>query len=129
MYFVEPVSKLIYANVHSQRGGAATCPNFGWVCALAEPKSTPITHAKFFIKNSPKAYKNDMNLLIFLNLTFITHAKISNFTVFKGKKVQIFLIFTYNQGKIFLILPITQGDTCIPDLHWELPPLDAQLFR
>ena len=38
----------------------------------------------------------------------------------------IFLDLTYNPGNAFLILPITQGGgggTCIPALHWELPPV------
>ena len=44
------------------------------------------------------------------------------FCSLQGKNVQFFLIFNFNQGKIILILPITWGDTCIPSLHWELPP-------
>ena len=50
-----------------------------------------------------------MNLVILLDLTYITCAESLNFTLFKGKMSKFFLIFTYNQGKIFLILPITQG--------------------
>ena len=33
-------------------GEGATCPDFGWVCASAEPKSRPITRAKFFIEKT-----------------------------------------------------------------------------
>ena len=53
-------------------------------------------------------------------LSSITHAKNSNFTLFKGK-----------MSKCFLFLPITRailyftyylGHTCIPGLDWEFPP-------
>ena len=50
-----------------EEGGGATCPDFGKACAPAEPKSRPMTRAKFFIeKKTPKTCKNDLNLLIFL---------------------------------------------------------------
>ena len=110
-----PIDRYVY-----ERGGA-TCPDFGQVCAQAEPKSRPITRAKFFIEKPPKAYENDMNLLIFLDLTY-NPCKNVKFCSLQGKNVKFFLIFTYNQGKIFLILPITRGATCIPSPHWELPP-------
>ena len=50
--------------------GGGTCPDFGKFCAPAEPKSRPITLAKFFIEKAPKTYENDINLLIFLDLTY-----------------------------------------------------------
>ena len=62
-----------------------------------------------------------MNLLIFLDLTY-NPGKNSKFYSLQGQNFKIVLIFAYNQGKVFLILPITQGGTCIPGLHWELPP-------
>ena len=52
------------------RGGGATCPDFGYVCAPAEPKSRPITQAKFSVGKQPETYENDMNLLHFLDLTY-----------------------------------------------------------
>ena len=73
-----------------------------------------------------------MNLLIFLDLTY-NPCKNVKFCYLQGKNVQFFLIFTYNQGKIFLTLPITwgRGGTCIPSLHWVLPPppQTVQLFH
>ena len=51
-------------------GGGATCLNFGKVSAQAEPKSRPIIRAKLFVEKPPKTYKNDMNLLVFLDLTY-----------------------------------------------------------
>ena len=61
-----------------------------------------------------------MNLLIFLDLTYNPGINFKFYSL-QGQNFKIFLIFTYNQG--FLILPITRGeDTCIPGLHWELPP-------
>ena len=68
-----------------------------------------ITRAKFFIeKETPKAYKNDMNLLIFLDLIY---KPCKNFKChsLQVQNVQIFPIFTYSQSKIFLILPITRA--------------------
>ena len=65
-----------------------------------------------------------MNLLILLDLIYNLHKNFKFYSL-QGQNVQIFFIFTYNQGKIFLILPITLGGgggTCIPGLHWELPP-------
>ena len=64
-----------------------------------------------------------MNLLLFLDLRY-NPCKNVKFYSLQGQNVQIFPISTYNQGKIFLSLPITRGGrgTCIPDLHWELPP-------
>ena len=38
-------------------GGKVTCPDFGLMCALVEPKSGPITQAKFFIEKTPKTFK------------------------------------------------------------------------
>ena len=66
-----------------------------------------------------------MNLLIFLHLTYKPCKNFNFFLIFtynQGKVVLIVPIFTYNQGKVSLILPITWGGTCIPGLHWELPP-------
>ena len=64
-----------------------------------------------------------MNLLIFLDLTYNPGKNFKCYSL-QGQKFKIFLIFTYNQGKVFLILPIIWGGggTCIPGLHWELPP-------
>ena len=65
-----------------------------------------------------------MNLLIFLDLTY-NLGKNFKFYSLQGQNFKIFLIFTYNLGKVFLILPITRGGgggTCIPGLHWRLPP-------
>ena len=88
----------------------------------AGPESRPITRAKFFIEKQPNIYKNDTNLLIFLDLT-CNRCKNFKFYSLQGQNVHIFLIFTYNQGNSFLSLPITQGGhmyTCLSD--WELPP-------
>ena len=97
--------------------GGATCPDFRQVCAPAEPKSRPTTRAKFFIQKPPKTYKNDMNLLIFLDLTY-NPGKNFKFYSLQGQNVKIFLIFTYNQGKVFLILPITRG-AHVYDYTWS----------
>ena len=40
-----------------------------------------------------------MNLLIFLDLTNNQHAKISNFTLFKGKMSKFFLFLLITQAK------------------------------
>ena len=71
-----------------------------------------------------------MNLPIFLHLTCKPCKNFNFFLIFtynQGKVLLILHIFTYDQGKGFLILPITEGGggggTCIPGLHWELPPL------
>ena len=53
---------------------------------------------------------------------YIIHAKISNFTLFKGKCPN-FLIFTYNQEKIFLInlAKIKNNMKIMKDcLHWSI---------
>ena len=69
-----------------------------------------------------------MNLLIFLDLTY-NPGKNFKFYSLQGQNFKIFLIVTCNQGKVFLILPISRGGggggTCIPGLHWELPPPPA----
>ena len=80
-----------------------------WVgmCPGRTRKSRPITRAKFIIEKPPKTYENDMNLPIFLDLTY--NPCMSNFAILKGKMSSFFLISTHNQGKIFLILPITWG--------------------
>ena len=91
-------------------------------------KSRPITRAKFFIQKPPKTYKNDTNLLIFLDLTYNPCKNFKSYSL-QGQNFKIFLIFTHNQGKGFLILPITRGYTCIPGLHWEFnPPPSLQLL-
>ena len=88
----------------------------------AETKSRPIIRAKFFIEKPPKTYKNDMNLQIFLDLTY-NPCKNSKFYFLQVQNLKMVLIFTYNQDKVFLILPITpgrgggeggEGGTCIP---------------
>ena len=63
----------------------------------AKPKSRPITRAKFFIQKPPKAYKNDMNLLTFLDLTY-NPGKSFKFYSFQGQNFKIFLISTNKQG-------------------------------
>ena len=63
---------------------------------------------KLFIQKPPKTYKNDMNLLIFLDLTY-NPGKNFEFYSFQEQNLKIFLIFTYNQGNVFLILPIARG--------------------
>ena len=75
---------------------------------------------KIFHRKTLKTYKNGMNWLIFLDLSY-NPCKNFKFYSCQWQNVQFFLIFTNNQGKIFLILPITRGHmyTC---LHWELPP-------
>ena len=63
-----------------------------------------------------------MNLLIFIyNLQL---GKISNFTFFKGKTSKFFFNFYLYPGQNFLDFTYYArgGYTCIPDLHWELPP-------
>ena len=88
----------------------------------AGPKSRPITRAKFLIEKQPNTYKNDSNLLIFLDLT-CNRCKNFKFYSLQGQNVHIFLIFTYNQGNIFLSLPITQGGgTCILVSTGSCPP-------
>ena len=67
-----------------------------------------ITRSKFFIEKTPKAYKSDMNLLIFLDLSYNPCKNFKCYSL-QVQNVQIFLIFTYNHGKNFLILPITQA--------------------
>ena len=99
----------------------ATCPDVRQVCAPAEPKSRPIIQAKFFIEKPPKTYKNYMNLLIFLDLTY-NLCKNFKFYSLQGQNFEIVLIFTYKQGKIFVDFTCYLGGTCIPGLHWELPP-------
>ena len=89
-------------------GGGGNLPRFYVGMCPAEPKSRPITRAIFSIQNPPKTYKNDMNLLIFLDLTYNTGNNFKFYSL-QGQNFKIFLIFTYNQGKVFLILPITQG--------------------
>ena len=81
----------------------------------------PITRTKFLIEKLPKTYKNDMNLLIFLDLTY-NPCKNLKFYSLQGQNVQIFLIFTYNQGKIFLILPIIRGGVCLVSTGSCPPP-------
>ena len=66
-----------------------------------------------------------MNLLILLDLTD-NPCKNFKFYSLQGQNVNICLIFTNNQRKFFLVLPITRGGTCIPGLHWELPPPSFQ---
>ena len=61
-----------------------------------------------------------MNFLIFLDLTY-NPGKNFKFYSLQGQNFKIFLFFTYNQGKVFLIF-LLPGGTCIPGLHWELPP-------
>ena len=76
----------------------ANLPRF-WVGMYpSKTKSRPIARARFFIEETPKTYKNDMNVLIFLDLIY---------NLCKNFNVQFFHIFTCNQGKIFLILPVT----------------------
>ena len=78
-------------------GGEVTCPDFSKVCAPAEPKSRPKTRAKFLIQKTSKTFKNDMNLLIFLDLTYNPGI---NFK-FYSLQGQI--------SKFFLFLPITRA--------------------
>ena len=89
----------------------ATCPDFGKVCAPAEPKSRPIIWAKIFIE---KTYENDMNLLIFLDSI---------------QKFQMLLSSRAKYPNFFLFLPITRANfswfylpegRCIPGLRWKL---------
>ena len=63
-----------------------------------------------------------MNLLIFLDLTDNRHAKISNFTLFKGKmsKFSLFLLKPRRNLLDFIYYP--RMGTCIPGLHWKSPP-------
>ena len=91
-------------------------------------KSRPITRAKVFIQKLPKTYKNDMNLLIFLDLTYYP-GKHFKFYSLQGQNFKNFVIFTYNQGKVFLILPITRGHmyTWSP-LGVAAPPLPLLLI-
>ena len=63
----------------------------------------------FSIQKASKTYKNDMNLLIFLDLTY-NPGKNLKFYSLQGQNFKMFLIFTYNQGKVFLILSITRGE-------------------
>ena len=61
-----------------------------------------------------------MNLLMFLDLTYITGAKISNFTLFKGK-----------MSKFPNFLPITRGDMytlCDVSIGSHLSPPPWTLF-
>ena len=61
-------------------GGGATCPDFGQVCAPAEPKSRPIIWKIFSLKNTKNLWKwHEFNDFLGFN------AKISNVTLFKGK--------------------------------------------
>ena len=74
----------------------ATYPDFGLVCAPVEPKSGPITRAKSLIEKTSKTFKNDKILLISLDLT---SAKVSNFTLFKGKIFEFFLFLRITRAK------------------------------
>ena len=88
--------------------GEAACPHFGLVCAPIEPKSGPLTQAKFFNEKTPKNLKNDKILLISLDLRYYPCNNFKFYSL-QGQIFEFFLFFTYNQGKIFLILPITWG--------------------
>ena len=88
---------LSFSSAFARRGGGG---------GGQQPKNRHITRAKFFIQKPPKTYKNDMNLLIFYDLTY-NPGKNFTFYSLQGQNFKIFLIFTYNQGKVFLILPIT----------------------
>ena len=91
----------IYPTFQTRGGGGGQLAQIlgRYVCALAEPKSRPITRTKFFIHKPPKTYKNDMNLLIFLDLTY-NPGKNFKFYSLQGQNFKVFLIFTYNQGKV-----------------------------
>ena len=104
-------------SVKREGGGAV----FRYVCGRAEPKSRPITRAKFFIQKPPKTYKNGMNLLIVWDLTY-NRGKNFKFCSLQGQNFKLFLIFTYNQGKVFLILPITRGAHLYVVSIWSCPP-------
>ena len=55
---------------HARGGGRGSNLPRSWVCALVEPKSGPITRARFFIEKTPKTCKNDNNLLVSLNPSY-----------------------------------------------------------
>ena len=91
--------------------GGATCPDFRQVYSPAEPKSSPITRAKFVTEKPPKTYKNDMNLLIFLDLTY-NPCKNCKFYSLQGQNFKIFLILPVTRATFswfYLLLPITRA--------------------
>ena len=93
----------------ASRARGANLPRFWVGTCPVEPKSVPITWAKFFIKKTPKTYKNDKNLLISLDLFKLQPLQKFQSLLSSRAKYSIFFIFTYNRGKISLILPSTRG--------------------
>ena len=73
-------------------GGGQLAQILGRYVPWQNQKVDPITRAKFFIEKPPKTYENDMNLLIFLDLTY-NPCKMSNFALFKGKMSNFFLFY------------------------------------
>ena len=105
---VQAQSSKCLANNVFPFGEGGNLPRFWVGMCPGRTKSRPITRAKFFIQKPPKTYKNDMNLLIFLDLTY-NPCKNFKFYSLQRQNFKIFLIFTCNQGKVFLILLITRG--------------------
>ena len=47
-------------------GEGGTCPDFGKVCVLAEPKGKSITWANFSVKKHEEPLTNSMTIIYFL---------------------------------------------------------------
>ena len=97
-------------------GGGGKLPRFWVGMSPSSTKKHSHKAGKIFHSKTPKTYKNDRNLLIFLDLSYNPCTNL----IFYSLQAQIlhifFLIFTYKnkncqncQGKIVLILPITLG--------------------
>ena len=120
------ISSLKVSGVGGGGGGRATCNSSRfWVgMYLSRTKKYTYNLGKSYIEKKTKTYKNYMNLLIFLDLSYnlCKNFKFSSLQWQNVQHLQIFLFFAFDQGKILLIQPITWAVQMYTWSSLEVPP-------